>query len=81
VTKDVTLPDSPLTRLQNVSLIRAGDSFILAGYDGVTVHWGHLTLDGVLTEEAVLRRRSQRWSGRSSARPRRQPQATSSLPS
>jgi hypothetical protein len=51
VTKDVTLPDSALTRLKNVSLIRAGASFILAGYDGVTVHWGHITPDGVLSEE------------------------------
>ena len=51
VTKDVTLPNSPLTRLPKVSLIRAGGSFILAGFDGVTVHWGHITPDGVLSEE------------------------------
>lgn len=51
VTEDVTLPDSALTRLKNVSLIRAGGDFILAGYDGVTVHWGHITPDGVLSEE------------------------------
>jgi hypothetical protein len=52
VTKDVTLPDSPLTRLQKVSLIRAGGNFTLAGYDGSVVRWGRLTPDGVLTEEA-----------------------------
>jgi len=52
VTKDVTLPDSPLTRIPNVSLMRAGSGFILAGYDGSLVRWGHLTLDGALTEEA-----------------------------
>jgi hypothetical protein len=51
VTKDVTLPDSPLTRLRNVSLIRAGDSFTLAGYDSGQVRWGRLTTAGVLTEE------------------------------
>jgi hypothetical protein len=54
VTKDVTLPDSALTRLQNVALIRAGDSFTLAGYDGVLVHWGRITLAGVLTEAAAF---------------------------
>jgi hypothetical protein len=52
VTKDVTLPDSPLTRMQNVSLMRAGDSFILAGFEGGRVRWGRLALDGTLTEEA-----------------------------
>jgi hypothetical protein len=52
VTKDVTLPDSPLTRLRKVSLIRAGDSFTLAGYDSGQVRWGRLTPAGVLTEEA-----------------------------
>jgi hypothetical protein len=55
VTKDVTLPSSPLTAMANVSLIRAGDGFILAGYDGSLVRWGHLTLDGTLTEEAGFR--------------------------
>ncbi len=50
---DVTLPDLALTRIPNLSLIRAGDSFTLAGYDGVRVHWGRLSLDGkTLTEEA-----------------------------
>jgi len=54
VTKDVTLPDSPLTRMPNVSLMRAGDSFTLAGYDSASgqVRWGRLSLDGTLSEEA-----------------------------
>jgi hypothetical protein len=52
VTKDVTLPDSPLTHMPNVSLIRAGDNFTLAGYDGSQVRWGRLTPDGTLSEEA-----------------------------
>jgi hypothetical protein len=54
VTKDVTLPDSSLTHLQKVSLLRAGGQFILAGYDSDAgwVRWGRLSLDGVLTEEA-----------------------------
>jgi hypothetical protein len=50
---DVTLPNSALTRIPNLSLIRAGDSFTLAGYDGTQVLWGRLSLDGkTLTEEA-----------------------------
>lgn len=54
VTKDVTLPYSPLTRLPNVSLMRAGDAFTLAGYDSASgqVLWGRLSLDGTLAEEA-----------------------------
>jgi len=53
VAKDVNVKfdDSPLVRLQDVSLIRAGDSFTLAGYDGSQVHWGRLSLDGKLTLE------------------------------
>ncbi len=50
---DVTLPDSALARMPNLSLIRAGDSFTLAGYDGKQVLWGRLSLDGkTLTEQA-----------------------------
>ena len=53
VTQDVTLPDSSLTHIPKVSLIRAGAGFILAGYDSGWVRWGHLSLDGqTLTEEA-----------------------------
>jgi len=52
VTQDVTLLDSPLTHMQKVSLIRAGDSFTLAGYDSGWVRWGRLSLDGkTLTEQ------------------------------
>jgi hypothetical protein len=45
--------DSALARLQNVSLIRAGDGFTLAGYDidSGSVRWGRLALDGTLTQE------------------------------
>jgi hypothetical protein len=51
---DVTLPDSPLARLEDASLMRAGDGFTLAGYDaaGAAVHWGRVALDGTLTQEA-----------------------------
>ena len=54
--KDVNLPDSDLARLSKVSLLRAGDSFTLAGYDSDKglVRWGRLTLDGVLTEQAAF---------------------------
>jgi len=54
VAMDVTLADSPLARMQNVSLIRAGDSFTLAGYEDGLVRWGRLspnTLDGQLAYE------------------------------
>ena len=49
---DVTLPDSPLTRLQSVSLLRAGGAFTLAGYDGTQVHWARLSEDGTLAPQA-----------------------------
>src|ERR1035437_961991 len=52
--KDVNLTDSALARLSKVSLLRAGDSFTLAGYDNGLVRWGRLTLDGVLTEQAAF---------------------------
>jgi len=54
--KDVNLTDSDLARLSKVSLLRAGDSFTLAGYDSDKglVRWGRLTLDGVLTEQAAF---------------------------
>jgi hypothetical protein len=48
---DKTLTDSPLAQTQNVSLIRAGDSFTLAGYESGQVRWGRLALDGTLTNE------------------------------
>jgi hypothetical protein len=48
---DKTLPDSPLTRLQTASLIRAGDGFVLAGYEAGQVRWGGLGLDGTVTHE------------------------------
>ncbi len=52
VAVDKTLPsDSLLARVQNVSLIRAGDGFTLAGYDNGQVRWGRLALDGTLTQE------------------------------
>ena len=53
-TIDKTLPDSPLSGLAKVSLIRAGDSFTLAGYDSTSgkVRWGRLALDGTLSQEA-----------------------------
>jgi hypothetical protein len=52
VAVDKTLPsDSLLAQVQNVSLIRAGDGFTLAGYDNGQVRWGRLALDGTLTQE------------------------------
>jgi len=54
--KDVNLTDSALAHLSKVSLLRAGDSFTLAGYDSAAglVRWGRLTLDGVLTEQLAF---------------------------
>jgi hypothetical protein len=53
VAKDVTLTDSPLARLENVSLLRAGDGFVLAGYDAGFVHWARLSLDGEVVPPGV----------------------------
>jgi hypothetical protein len=52
VAMDVTLPDSPLVAMQKVALLRAGDSFTLAGYENGQVRWGRLSLAGLLTQEA-----------------------------
>lgn len=49
---DKTLPDSPLAQLQTTSLMRAGDGFVLAGYEAGYVRWGVLGLDGTVTYEA-----------------------------
>jgi hypothetical protein len=53
VAKDATLTDSPLARLENVSLLRAGDGFVLAGYDAGFVHWARLSLDGEVVPPGV----------------------------
>lgn len=50
VSLDVTL-ESPLARLAEVSLIRAGDGFTLAGYEAGVVRWGRLSEAGVLSGE------------------------------
>lgn len=51
-TKDVNLSDTPLARMAQASLLRAGSSFTLAAFEAGQVRWGRLTLDGVLTEQA-----------------------------
>jgi hypothetical protein len=51
VALEVTLPDSPLARMQNATLLRAGDSFTLAGYENGQVRWGRLSLAGSLSGE------------------------------
>jgi hypothetical protein len=50
VALDVPL-DSPLAQLANLSLIRAGDGFTLAGYENGIVRWGRLSLAGALAGE------------------------------
>lgn len=49
VALDVTLDNSALTRMQNVSLIRTGDTFMLAGYENGQISWGQLSLAGKVT--------------------------------
>jgi hypothetical protein len=49
---DKTFPDSPLARLSDVSLIRAGDGFTLAGYDSGQVRWARVGTDGTLAQES-----------------------------
>jgi hypothetical protein len=48
---DKTFPDSPLARLADVSLIRAGDGFTMAGYDNGQVRWARVATDGTLSQE------------------------------
>lgn len=50
--KDVNLADTPLSRVPQASLLRAGDSFTLAAYEAGQVRWGRVTVDGVLAEQA-----------------------------
>lgn len=52
VVLEVTLPDSPLARTPNATLLRAGDAFTFAGYDNGTVRWGRLSMTGVLSNES-----------------------------
>ena len=51
VAVDLTLDSSALTRMQNVSLIRTGDTFMLAGYENGQISWGQLSFAGKVTNE------------------------------
>jgi hypothetical protein len=51
VALDKTLPDSPLARMPNVSMLAAGGAFTLAGYQDGQVRWARLSRDGVLADE------------------------------
>lgn len=51
VAANYTLPDSALARMRDVSLLRAGDSFTMAGYENGQVRWGRVSLAGVVTNE------------------------------
>jgi hypothetical protein len=48
---DVSLPESPLTGMRNVSLLAAGDGFILAGFEDDKVRWARASRAGVLSSE------------------------------
>jgi hypothetical protein len=52
--ESVVLAASPLTLMKEVSLQRAGASFVLLGSDGDSVRWAPLGLDGTLGAEATL---------------------------
>jgi hypothetical protein len=51
IAKELTFADSPLVRMQNASLIAAGDGFTLAGYESGQVRWARVSRDGQLTQE------------------------------
>lgn len=44
--------DSPLALTPDAVLIRVVDGFVLAGLDGLTVRWGRLSSDGLITGES-----------------------------
>jgi hypothetical protein len=52
IARQVTLPASPLARMQNVSMLAAGDAFTLAGYEDGQVRWARVSRDGVLADES-----------------------------
>ncbi len=53
IVSEAALVVSPLTQIENASLIAAGDGFALAGYDNVSgqVRWARISKDGVLSHE------------------------------
>jgi hypothetical protein len=51
IAQELTLTDSALVRMQNVSLMAAGDGFTMAGYENGQVRWARLSPDGVLSQE------------------------------
>src|ERR1700690_374988 len=48
------LGDSPLALTRDAVLVRAGDGFVLAGFDGTAVQWGQLSSSGVLIPEPAF---------------------------
>lgn len=48
---EVTLPDSPLARMRDASLVAAGNGFVLAGFDADKVRWARVSREGVLSGE------------------------------
>jgi hypothetical protein len=51
IAQELTLTDSALVRMQNMSLMAAGDGFTMAGYENGQVRWARLSRDGVLSQE------------------------------
>lgn len=54
VASQLTFAATPLVTMANVSLIAAGGGFTMAGYEGGTVRWGRVSLDGVLSLETAF---------------------------
>jgi hypothetical protein len=48
------LAATPLALTQNAVLLRAGDGFVLAGFDGTTVRWGQLSVTGEIAQESAF---------------------------
>lgn len=51
IVQELTLSDSALVRIPDVSLMAAGDGFTMAGYQDGQVRWARLSGDGVLSQE------------------------------
>ena len=53
LTRQVTLPATPLTLLQDARLDQVGDRYFLLGCDGSSVRWGAISADGTLSGEGA----------------------------
>ena len=54
VGQQLPLGDSPLALTRDAVLVRAGDGFVLAGFDGTVVRWGQLSNSGDISGESAF---------------------------